>query len=496
MLARVADPERWRAWSRQVAHAGHCQRPVRVAGRAMAVDAATGVVGAEWTSEGAPDGTLLLACGDRRSSVCPACSETYRRDTWQLVAAGLRGRAPHLPDGADAVPVVVAEHPAALVTLTAPSFGAVHRVTAGEEVCRARVGPPVCKHGLRRWCAARHVPGDRLVGRALCVECYAYEDQVLFNAMVPELWRRTLIYTYRALARVAGERVGMPITVRAVRGLVRLSYVKVMEFQSRGAAHVHAVVRLDGVVGGERSAVVAPPSWADAAALEWAVREAAAKVRVPVPIEGKWAVRWGPQMDVATISDPGRTAAYLAKYATKSAGDTFAGLPVRRFGAREVGRVLRKLDNPHLGLLVLACFRLSRREGAGALRLVENVHSLGYRGHFVTKSRWYSVTRRTLGEVRRAWRVRGRPEDPWVAASGDPGTVLVAAWRYVGSGWASLGDAVLAETLARDHAAARANADLLTPWADPGGSGVGRARSAGQGMRATGDFGDGVCGDG
>ncbi|MUN42577.1 replication initiator [Actinomadura litoris] len=485
MLARVADPERWRAWQRQVAHAGHCQRPVRVAGGVAAADAVTGEVRAEWSSADAPDGSLLLACGDRRSAVCPSCAEVYRRDTWQLVAAGLRGRAPRLPDGMDAVPVSVSDHPAALVTLTAPSFGAVHRAVAGEgEVCRKRVGPPVCKHGVRRWCAARHVPGDRLVGRALCVECYAYEDQVLFNAMVPELWRRTLIYTYRALARVAGERVGMPITVRAVRGLVRVSYVKVAEFQSRGAVHLHAVVRLDGVVGGERSAVVAPPSWADAAALEWAVREAAAKVRVPVPIEGKWAVRWGPEMDVATISDPGRTAAYLAKYATKSAGDTFAGLPVRRVGAREVGRVLRKVANPHVGLLVLACFRLSRREEAGPLRLAENVHSLGYRGHFATKSRWYSVTRRTLGEVRRAWRVRARPEgDPWVAGAGDPGTVLVAAWRYVGSGWASLGDAVLAETLARDHAAARANADLLTPWADPG-------------MRATGDFGDGVCGDG
>ncbi|WP_349666477.1 replication initiator [Actinomadura xylanilytica] len=98
---------------------------------------------------------------------------------------------------------------------------------------------------------------------------------VLWHAAVPELWRRTMIYVYRALARIGSERSGVPVSVRAVRSLVRVSYVKVAEYQRRGAVHFHAVIRLDGVVDGDRSVVVAPPVWADVSALAAAIRDAA-----------------------------------------------------------------------------------------------------------------------------------------------------------------------------------------------------------------------------
>ncbi|TDD15562.1 hypothetical protein E1287_42115 [Actinomadura sp. KC06] len=475
MLARVANDDEWRAWARQVAHAGHCARPVRVRGGAAVVDTGTGEVRAEWSSAGEPDGVLLLACGDRRAAVCPSCAETYRRDTWQLVAAGLRGRAPRLPGGVDAVPASVAGHPVVLATFTAPGFGAVHRAS-GEGPCRARVGPLVCGHAVRRWCDARHGPGDPLVGRPLCWDCYDYAGHVLWHAAVPELWRRTVIYLYRALARIGTERLGVPVTVRAVRTMLRVSYVKVAEYQRRGAIHLHAVIRLDGVDADAGEAVTAPPGWADAAALGAAIGEAARRVRVPLPNVGAhvgMVARWGGQLDVAPISDPARAAAYLAKYATKTAADTFAGLPARRLGRREITRIGRKVNNPHVMLLVLACVRLGERPECAGLRLAEHAHALGFRGHFATKSRWYSVTRATLGAVRRAWRTRGRDRagpDPWADTGadigadgqGDGGAVIVREWRYLGTGWARLGDADLAATLARDHAAAREFADLVT----------------------------------
>ncbi len=47
--------------------------------------------------------------------VCPACAESYRTDTYQLVKAGLVG--------GKRVPETVAEHPCFFVTLTAPAFG-------------------------------------------------------------------------------------------------------------------------------------------------------------------------------------------------------------------------------------------------------------------------------------------------------------------------------------------------------------------------------------
>ncbi|MFI0446015.1 replication initiator [Actinomadura sp. 6N118] len=472
MLARVADPEGWRAWSRQVEHAGHCARPVRVRGGAAAVDTGTGEVLAEYSTAGQPDGALLLACKDRRAAVCASCAETYRRDTWHVIAAGLRGRTPSVTaagPGLDGVPVTVAGHPVVLATFTAPGFGAVHRV-AGEGPCRKRVGPLVCAHAMRAWCDERHSAGDAVVGSPLCWDCYDYTGHVLWHGAVPELWRRTVIYLYRALARLGGERTGTPITVRAVRDLIRVSYVKVAEFQKRAAVHLHAVIRLDGVHPDDPDRVVAPPAWADVTVLEAAIRYAAGRVAVPLPEVASRVrtARWGAQLDVAPVSDPERAAAYLAKYATKTAGDVLGGLPPRKFGRTDAARISRRVASPHVMLLVAACFRLSRLPECAAYRFADHVHTLGFAGHFATKSRRYSITLTVLRAVRRAWRSTTRTDDgaagdPWAAArTDDGGTVIVRDWRYLGTGWARPGDADLAATLARDHAAVRAAADLAT----------------------------------
>src|SRR5664280_739911 len=90
-LARASDPDRFPRWEQRVAQTGHCAHPVRLSGRVTAVDRATGEAAPMYESTGEPDGVLLTACGNRRENVCPTCSATYRGDTWQLVAAGLRG---------------------------------------------------------------------------------------------------------------------------------------------------------------------------------------------------------------------------------------------------------------------------------------------------------------------------------------------------------------------------------------------------------------------
>lgn len=471
MLARVADGGAWSAWSRQVEHAGHCVRPVRVRGGAAAVDAATGEVLAEYSTDGQPDGALLLACKDRRAAVCPACAEVYRRDTWHVVAAGLRGRAASaVPGAADGVPSSVAAHPVVLATFTAPSFGAVHRVSA-DQPCRARSGRPSCAHGVRLWCNARHGPGDPVVGSPLCWDCYDYPGHVLWHGAVPELWRRTTIYLYRALARAASERTGRYHSIKTVRALLRVSYVKVAEYQKRAAVHLHAVIRLDGIDPAGPDRVVAPPDWADAVLLEAAIRDAAARVQVPLPEAGSRArlARWGPQLDVTLVGDAERAAAYLAKYATKTAGDTLSGLPPRAFGVRDLGRVSAQVRSSHVMLLVAACLKLAQHPECAGFRFAEYPHTLGFRGHFATKSRRYSITLTVLRATRRAWRANRQTDpaptpDPWAAGNGDGSTVIVKDWRYVGTGWARPGDAELAATLARDHTAARDAADLAAVY--------------------------------
>lgn len=100
------------------------------------------------------------------------------------------------------------------------------------------------------------------------------------------------------------------------------------------------------------------------------------------------------------------------------------------------------------------------------------VHMLGFRGHFASKSRHYSVT---LGALRRARRraqalisqsrVDGRPLDlaaleADLLADDDMETTLVVGhWQYVSSGWVTDGQRVLAIAAAahaREYAQERA----------------------------------------
>lgn len=471
MVARVSDEDAWYRWRRQVERSGFCSHPVRVRGGALAVDSSTGEVRAEWSSADQPDGTLLLACKDRRSAVCPSCAETYRADTWHLIAAGLRGRAVASERAGTrgavslAVPASVAAHPVVLATFTAPSFGAVHRVSEG--VCRARRGRVVCRHRRPVGCTVSHGADDPAVGTPLCVDCYDYTGHVLWHSAVPELWRRTSIYTYRALARLVSERHGVRVSVRRVRERYRISYVKVAEFQRRGAVHLHVIARLDGVDSEDAERVVAPPAGSYTGLLEAALREAAGRVAVPLPEVGSRTrvACWGSQLDVSPVGDAMRAAAYLAKYATKTAGDTLAGLPPRRFGFSDLAWLGRRGVSSHVVMLAVTCFKLARRADCADLRLAQHVHMLGFAGHFATRSRRYSITLGALRAARRAWRSRHNPhpesgtgDDPWAAASnggGDGSVLLVSGWRYVGSGFARMGDHILASTLAREHAMAR-----------------------------------------
>jgi hypothetical protein len=86
-----------------------------------------------------PDGVIYKPCGNRRASACPACSQRYKRDAYQIVRAGLVG-------GKD-----------------------------------ARRELSVCPHGTRLVCFARHEPGDACLGTPLCLDCYDHDAHVAWN---------------------------------------------------------------------------------------------------------------------------------------------------------------------------------------------------------------------------------------------------------------------------------------------------------------------------
>jgi hypothetical protein len=73
---------------------------------------------------------------------------------------------------------------------------------------------------------------------------------------------------------------------------------------------------------------------------------------------------------------------------------------------------------------------------------------LGYRGHFLTKSRRYSVTftalRRARIDYRRAQRHPGGELDPWGRRLDDRVVLTVSTWEYAGTGHASTAERALA----------------------------------------------------
>ncbi|HYN19120.1 MAG TPA: replication initiator, partial [Actinomycetes bacterium] len=393
-----------------VAQAGYCHHPIRLAGRVDQADRQTGEIRQVYDSDREPDGVLLKACGTRRESRCPSCAATYRADAYQLLAAGLKG--------GKGIPETVAEHPRLFVTFTAPSFGRVHtRKAQGRLVlpCRPYRQGARCTHGLREGCWHRHDEDDPRLGEPLCPGCYDAEAQVLWNALAPELWRRTTIAVQRALGRLVGLQEG------ELRQLVRISYAKVAEFQRRGAIHFHAVIRLDAATDCRCPGCLAPPPEPfTATLLEDALQLAVPAVRVPCPpvdAGPERYARWGEQLDVRNItrdSDQAgdlsaeQVAGYIAKYATKATESFGAGLD-RRIDADD----LDHLDglSAHVAALVRACWELGARPELNSLRLRPWAHMLGFGGHWSTKSRRYSTTMGALRRARVAFAKRRRARD-------------------------------------------------------------------------------------
>jgi hypothetical protein len=435
-LIRLASEPGYARWLDQVRSTGGCAHPIYLAGRTTTYDPATGAVLRHYDTTAEPAGRLAVRCRNRRASRCAPCSREHSADTFHLVRAGLIG--------GKGIPSAVADCPRLFVTLTAPSFGPVHR--AGPERCRPRRDGGTCTHGHPVGCGRVHQNGEAVIGQPLCPDCYDYPAHVLWHAHAGELWNRTCRAIRRQLATAAG------ITQSELSRHLRVSFAKVTEYQRRGAVHFHAVVRLDGPDGPG----TAPPRWATARLLSDVIKSAAAAVRVTMGHStalGRYVFGWGTQLDVHRIRALGggsaltdeAVAAYVAKYTSKSVSDC-GGLdrPVRNLDHIALVSV-----SAHLRALMGTCWRLGGLPDLEHLRLRAWAHTLGYRGHCLTKSRHYSTTYRALRGARARYRSTEAPA----------GTVRESAWRYVGSGHTP-GEAAIAAGIAEDLTEARALARL------------------------------------
>ncbi|TYC16129.1 plasmid replication initiator protein [Actinomadura syzygii] len=454
-------------WLDHVWSAAGCAHPIRLFGDLDVVDSRTGELTRSLSTTGMPDGVIYKACGNRRATVCPACADTYRRDAFQLIRSGLAG--------GKTVPASVARHPAVFATFTAPSFGPVHtrhvrrhictdraHCSCRPEPCHARRDLTHCDHGEPAACFARHEPGDSRLGQPLCPDCYDHDHHVVWNNHASELWRRTKQAISRHLNRLASAR-GLPP--------VRVSHGKVAEYQARGAVHFHALLRLDGLEPDDPAAILPPPPGITAVDLDAAARLAAAHITCttdphPAHPDG-WFITWGEQVDVRIISLHGESvsdamvAGYLAKYATK--GTEVTGHSSRRLQHHNIG-LYADPGGTHTERLVHAAWTLGDHPGFESLR--RWAHMLGFGGHFLTKARHYSVTFAALRAARVHYR-RTQPQGPDYADErferqddlDTQTTVVLARLSYVGTGWKTTGDALLANTAAdqarRRHEAGR-----------------------------------------
>jgi hypothetical protein len=363
--------------------------PIRLRGYYQRICAHTGEVLALLGSPEHGDGALIVACKDRRANCCPPCARLYERDAYQLLAAGLRG--------GKSVPASVGMHPAVMVTLTAPSFGAVHGNRDNGRPCK---------------CGRRHNREDPQIGSAIDPGSYRYGEQVIWNRYAPELWKRTVQGIRRGLAAALG------VPRSKLSHTARVRFAKVAEFQRRGVVHYHAIIRIDGPEG-----VGSPtPSECTTELLARIVQAAADTTSVVLPesLTSELApsppskLCWGAQREIVTL-DPTictKAAGYIAKYATKATETATGGTPVKPIRSRSTLAHLPLADHPQA--LITATWKIGERTGDD--RFKRWAHQFGYGGHTLTKSRQYSVTFTALRAARSAWHLNSADGDVIVRA--------------------------------------------------------------------------------
>jgi hypothetical protein len=160
-------------------------------------------------------------------------------------------------------------------------------------------------------------------------------------------------------------------------------------------------------------------------------------------------LRWGQEIDVQPIrhEDVGdgqitakHLSDYLSKYTCKSAGEPF-GLD-GRVRDPEAARALGA--STHLVRMMQTAIDVSCLPALDGL--IRWVQTLGFAGHFTTKSRHWSIT---LGYLR-AERVRHCHRTTDVGT-----TLLYGEWRFRGVGWRSEGEAALTRYARLDEIEAR-----------------------------------------
>lgn len=223
------------------------------------------------------DGKKVLApCYATREDVCPGCAEWYRLDVGAELRRSLDSPGQHL-----------------FITLTAPSFGRIHKVDkvygrwAAAQPGKVGMAPVDTWQSGRcdqHWCpgySQPHVAGDGIGGSPLDSAEYDYEAHYLWQSNLSRLIGQVT----QQLHRAGGE------------------WARCLEPQLRGAQHVHALVTL-------------PASLPVAAIDQMSTIIENCAMTGTTASGNRIVLAWGEQFEVEPISGP-KAAYYVAKYVAK-----------------------------------------------------------------------------------------------------------------------------------------------------------------------------------
>lgn len=334
---------------------------------------------------------VVTACGTRLASKCPSCSDTYKGRAQIIIGAGL-------PEPGELARAV-------FVTLTAPSFGPVHRF-----------GPCICtrKH------AASEVG---IIGAPLNPARYDYVAAAAWHDALPALWAVTRRRIRVALGGLPGAE--LVVILRAV------------EYQKRLAAHLHCIVVVRGV---------STPAGTCAELIKAALNLDNENHRA----QTRGGFHWGTEAEMVPLyperkdghNSYARVAGYLGKYLTKDAqGETAERVhgpkwrtPAARHRAatRAAARALvdaqpkpatwtREPGTLH----PIAAAPNRNREAARDRKIAAN----GYGGHFLSKSPGWGAPHPERGTFKA---LKDAAQAESIKKNGAP--PIVYAWEYDAAG--------------------------------------------------------------
>lgn len=217
----------------------------------------------------------MRRCWNKSPDICPGCSNIHRLHTKLIIWSGINENSAQ----EESEVIVSGNYQYYFLTLTAPSFGKVHRV----DKTSSNPTPCACEK-------KQHIATDTCGSTPIDISHYRYKEQVLWNFYSNDLWTRTQ------------QRLR-----RRYKNKIDTAYVR--EPQKRGTVHYHVIIKV--------------PKEFDQAQI---MKELEQLRTVTLTIDG-YVYKWGTQKKVEHVKTDseniGKTVAYISKlvgYTTKAIG--------------------------------------------------------------------------------------------------------------------------------------------------------------------------------